>query len=99
MKADGAIFEYGITRVILRHMKTAISIPNNQFKAAERLARRLGVNRSELYRTAIADFVARHSTEAIVSKLNTVYGDRGESNALPTDLERLQAKSIPEEKW
>ncbi len=80
-------------------MKTAISIPDSQFKAAERLARRLGVNRSELYRTAIADFVARHSTETIVSKLNTVYGDRGEGGALPTDLKRMQAESIPEERW
>lgn len=80
-------------------MKTAISIPDSQFKAAERLARRLGVNRSELYRTAITDFVARHSTEAIVSKLNTVYGDRGVGSALPTDLKRMQAESIPEERW
>jgi metal-responsive CopG/Arc/MetJ family transcriptional regulator len=80
-------------------MKTAISIPDSQFKAAERLARRLGVNRSELYRTAIADFVTRHSAEAIASKLNIVYGNRGESSSLSAELERMQAKSISEEDW
>lgn len=39
----------GITNVILRAMKTAISIPDPIFEAAEGFARRLGMSRSELY--------------------------------------------------
>ena len=34
-------------------MKTAISIPDEVFRSAERLAQRLGVSRSELYAKAV----------------------------------------------
>jgi len=30
-------------------MKTAVSVPNDVFRAAERAAKRLGISRSELY--------------------------------------------------
>ncbi|MFH0908333.1 MAG: type II toxin-antitoxin system PemK/MazF family toxin [bacterium] len=36
-------------------MKTAISVPNNLFEAAEQVARRLGLTRSKLYTLALAD--------------------------------------------
>ena len=43
-------------------MKTAISIPDETFEAAETLAGRLGLSRSELYATAVAEYLARHRT-------------------------------------
>ena len=51
-------------------MKTAISLPDVVFKDAERLARRLKKSRSELYREAVAEYVARHEPEAISEALN-----------------------------
>ena len=36
-------------------MKTAISLPDELFAAAEKLAERLGVSRSQLYATALAE--------------------------------------------
>lgn len=36
-------------RVILRHMKTAISLPDETFDRVERAARELGVSRSEFF--------------------------------------------------
>ncbi|MFL5301088.1 MAG: ribbon-helix-helix protein, CopG family, partial [Anaeromyxobacteraceae bacterium] len=51
-------------------MKTAISLPDDLFEQAERLARRLDKSRSELYREAVAEYVARHDPEAITAALD-----------------------------
>ena len=80
-------------------MKTAISISNDEFKAAERLAKRLGMTRSELYRTAIAGFVGRHNEDKITEKLNEVYGPDSESATLELDLQMMQALSIDNKQW
>jgi metal-responsive CopG/Arc/MetJ family transcriptional regulator len=46
-------------------MKTAISIPDDVFQEAERLARRMHTSRSELYRLALKEYVARHAPEYV----------------------------------
>ena len=74
-------------------MKTAISIPDTQFEAAEKLAARLGLSRSELYQKALSEFIAKYSDEQITEKLNQIYAD--ETAELDEELLRLQAKSIP----
>ncbi len=51
-------------------MKTAISLPDAVFRDAERLAKRLKKSRSELYREAVAEYVARHEPEAVTETLN-----------------------------
>ena len=51
-------------------MKTAISIPDEIFEAAERLARRLKISRSELYSRAISEFVTRHATERVTETMD-----------------------------
>jgi len=51
-------------------MKTAISLPDAVFREAERLARRLKKSRSELYREAVTEYVARHEPEAITEAMN-----------------------------
>lgn len=51
-------------------MKTAISLPDAVFREAERLARRLKKSRSELYREAVAEYVARHEPEAITEAMD-----------------------------
>ena len=51
-------------------MKTAISIPDEIFQDAERLARRLKSSRSELYSRALAEFVARHATDQVTEAMN-----------------------------
>ena len=54
-------------------MKTAISIPDKVFESAERTAKKLGVSRSELYSTAVHEFIERHRVEDVTTKLNDVY--------------------------
>ena len=77
-------------------MKTAISIPDPQFEAAERLAAKLGLSRSELCQKALPEFIARHSDEQITEKLNEVYAE-GKIEEVDEELLQVQAASIPEE--
>ena len=80
-------------------MKTAISIPDHVFEAAEQLARRLGKSRSELYAAAIASYVDQHRQEGVTERLNEVYRPQKERAELDAVLAMLQALSIPEERW
>jgi antitoxin MazE6 len=58
-------------------MKTAISVPDDVFERAERLARRERRSRSEVYSTAIREYVARHEPDDVTDALNNVIGDLG----------------------
>ncbi|MDH3472256.1 MAG: ribbon-helix-helix domain-containing protein [Rhodospirillales bacterium] len=83
-------------------MKTAISIPDAEFEAAEKLAGRLGLSRSELYRRAVGEFLARHSDEAVTEKLNEVHGAAAETAAglgLDEALAGMQEESLPKDRW
>jgi predicted transcriptional regulator len=53
-------------------MKTAVSIPDSLFLRADQLARRLGKTRSEIYRAALADYVARREPGAVTRALDEV---------------------------
>jgi metal-responsive CopG/Arc/MetJ family transcriptional regulator len=53
-------------------MKTAISLPDEIFEEAERLARRLKKTRSALFREAVAEYVARHEPEGVTDAMNRV---------------------------
>jgi metal-responsive CopG/Arc/MetJ family transcriptional regulator len=78
-------------------MKTAISLPDELFSAADALAGRLGVSRSELYATAVAEFLARHDSSDITARLNEVYAT--EDSALDPDLQRAQSRLFTSERW
>jgi predicted DNA-binding protein len=51
-------------------MKTAVSLPDEIFEQAERLVRRLGVSRSELYRRALEEYLARHVSDRVTLALD-----------------------------
>ena len=53
-------------------MKTAISLPDRIFRAAERHARRARKSRSQLYAEAIAEYLARHAPEEVTEAMNRV---------------------------
>lgn len=56
-------------------MKTAISIPNQTYQDAERIAVKLGLSRSALYTKAIEEFISRQRIQSITDQLNTVYNE------------------------
>jgi metal-responsive CopG/Arc/MetJ family transcriptional regulator len=78
-------------------MKTAISIPDALFEAAEELAVRLGVSRSELYQRAVRRFVEDHRDEEITAALNRVYDDVDSS--LDPVMAAIQATSLGDAEW
>ncbi len=78
-------------------MKTAISVPDEVFDSADELAQELGISRSELYSTAVAEYLAKHRAEDVTARLNQVYGD--EHSGLSPELRRAQAKSIGTSEW
>lgn len=78
-------------------MKTAISIPDEVFEAADELADELGVSRSELYSTAVAEYLAKHRADDVTDRLNEVYA-REESGLAP-ELRRAQVHSIGKSDW
>jgi metal-responsive CopG/Arc/MetJ family transcriptional regulator len=53
-------------------MKTAISLPDPLFEAAEKLAKRMKVSRSALYARAVEDFVRRNDPDDLTAELNRV---------------------------
>jgi metal-responsive CopG/Arc/MetJ family transcriptional regulator len=58
-------------------MKTAVSVPDDVFQSAERLARRERRSRSEVYSTALREYVARHSPDEITDAIDQVVADVG----------------------
>ncbi|OYV91687.1 MAG: hypothetical protein B7Z68_10675 [Acidobacteria bacterium 21-70-11] len=78
-------------------MKTAISIPDEVFAAAEAEARRLGVSRSGLFAKAVAEFVARNRGLGVREALDSVYA--AEDSRVDDALARMQAASLPDEGW
>jgi len=58
-------------------MKTAVSIPDDVFEEAERLAARLQTSRSRLYARALAEFAARHDDDRITAAIDEVVDEVG----------------------
>jgi metal-responsive CopG/Arc/MetJ family transcriptional regulator len=78
-------------------MKTAVSLPDRLFRSAETAARKLRMSRSQLYATAIAEFLERRRSSKITERLNKVYSK--ESSALDPALLSAQIKSLEREDW
>lgn len=56
-------------------MKTAISVPDQLFEQADKVSKRLGKSRSELYADALRAYLARHEPEAITAAMDAVCAD------------------------
>jgi predicted DNA-binding protein len=64
-------YNFGYTE----RMKTAISIPDKIYEAAEKVAKRLGVSRSEFYVNAIEEYLGKTSDENLTEELNKVHSN------------------------
>ena len=53
-------------------MKTAISLPDAVFHAAERQAKRAQKSRSQLYADALSEYLCRHSPDEVTNAMNAV---------------------------
>jgi metal-responsive CopG/Arc/MetJ family transcriptional regulator len=59
-------------------MKTVVSIPDEVFQRAERLARRAGKSRSRLYGDALRAYLARHAPDEVTEAMNRAVAEVGE---------------------
>ncbi len=78
-------------------MKTAISLPDDLFAAADALAERLGLSRSRLVATALAEFVAKHEDRKVTERLDAVY-ESGVTGLDPA-LRRAQRRTLDRDEW
>jgi metal-responsive CopG/Arc/MetJ family transcriptional regulator len=80
-------------------MKTAVSIPDNVFDDAERLAKRLGISRSRFYTMAIQNALAQDPRRGVKEKLDAVYSKT--SSRIDRRLARAQEVSLhlEDENW
>jgi metal-responsive CopG/Arc/MetJ family transcriptional regulator len=66
-------------------MKTAVSIPDDVFEAADELARREGRTRSDVYAAALRKYVADHHQAEITEALDRVAAVIGDEPDLWVD--------------
>jgi metal-responsive CopG/Arc/MetJ family transcriptional regulator len=78
-------------------MKTAISIPDDLFTSADALARKLGISRSRLIATAVAEYLAKHRATKVTERLNAVYAT--ERSHLDAATRRAQRRSVARSEW
>lgn len=78
-------------------MKTAISLPDDLFERAERAARELGMSRSELYATALREYLSERRLGDVTAQLDALYADQ--PSELDPGLARRQWQSLPAEEW
>ena len=60
-------------------MKTAVSLPDDVFRAAERHARRARKSRSQLYAEALSEYLARHAPDEVTDAMNQALDQLPES--------------------
>lgn len=53
-------------------MKTAVSLPDEVFRAAELHAGRMQKSRSQLYAEALSEYLARHAPDEVTEAMNLV---------------------------
>jgi predicted transcriptional regulator len=78
-------------------MKTAVSLPDDLFRAAEMAARRLKVSRSRLYAAALSEYLDRRQAVAVTERLNQAYA--GQPAKVDSALHRAQIRSLAKGSW
>ena len=58
-------------------MKTAVSIPDEVFRQADRLAKRMNTSRSEVYSRALREYIARHGKNQVTEMMDRVVEEVG----------------------
>jgi hypothetical protein len=80
-------------------MKTAISLPDAMFAAANRMAKRLGVSRSQLFQQAMQQYLGDQRQAGLTEALDKVYGADPPASRLSPLLRKMELASLPREDW
>jgi metal-responsive CopG/Arc/MetJ family transcriptional regulator len=78
-------------------MKTAVSLPDDVFQDAERLARRRKTSRSRVYADALREYVARHDADAVTEAYDRLIDELGQ----PSDpaFAAAAARTLARSEW
>ena len=78
-------------------MKTAVSIPDDVFEGAERLARRTRKSRSQLLSDALREYVARHAADELTEAMDRVCAEV--QTAKDEFISRAAARVLEKVEW
>jgi hypothetical protein len=78
-------------------MKTAVSVPDDVFERAEQVARRERRSRSDVYSTALREYVARHLPDEVTDALDRVVAEVGDEAA--TFGRRAARRVLADSEW
>lgn len=85
------------TKVILFAMKTAISLSDDLFLEADVFAKTLGMSRSELFATAVREYIKTHSRADLTERINAACAII--DSRLPPDLAQTTRRKLLEVEW
>lgn len=80
-------------------MKTAVSVPDDVFEKAERLARREGRSRSDVYSAALREYVARHSPDELTASIDSALLELGDAAISDRFVRSAAAASLRSSEW
>lgn len=78
-------------------MKAAVSIPDEVFEEADRLARQLKTSRSQLYSRALREFLSRHAPDQVTDAMNRVVDELGSGPDEPR--RRAARRALEKVEW
>lgn len=80
-------------------MKTAVSVPNDVFVRAEKLARAAGRSRSDVYSAALREYVARHDPDEVTDAVNRAMDELGEEAAPDAFVREAALRVLEGSEW
>ena len=80
-------------------MRATITLPDQLFMSADRLAARLGITRSQLVEQAVLHLLGNSDAQGITDALNEVYRRVGHDRDELRILTSLQLASLARESW
>jgi hypothetical protein len=80
-------------------MKTAVSVPDDVFHRAERLARRAGRSRSDPYSAALREYVARHYPDLVTESLDRTIEELGDDASLDAFGREASRRTLAATEW
>jgi predicted transcriptional regulator len=75
-------------------MKTAVSLPDDVFDRADRLARSQGKSRSEVYSAALREYLARHAPDEVTRMVDKAMEELGEASATDEFVRRAAGRRL-----
>ena len=81
-------------------MRTTVSLPDELFHAAERLARQSRQTRSQLYSHALSEYVARHAEEApLTVAMNRVVDQLTDHSGADSTFSGAARRTLKRSEW